>query len=354
MKKINKKTIGIIPKRIGMALAAVLVIIIAVFAYRYDQPGEVPAFYFQASPDWEKSVDSPDIQREHVFIQSGNIKLEGDLLIPQGGKEKKGAVIFITGSGDNVYQAYFGITQKYVQGVFLPRDVAVLYVNKRGMGESQGNWKHQDFQGSADDLYAAVQFLKEHETIDPDRIGIIGHSQGGYIVPITASQHEDVAFFISLVGPTVTVWEQMDDTNENVFRCQGYEGDELKEKVESLMKWARFEAKFGKAIPIGEVGFDVGIYYYDPRQALQTVKSPGLLVFAENDPMVPADKNLARYDEIFNGNPPENLQTVTISGVYHTFHLMNMCVTSNEEVLSAPLSDELVQVLQDWLTEQGY
>jgi hypothetical protein len=69
---------------------------------------------------------------------------------------------------------------------------------------------------------------------------------------------------------------------------------------------------------------------------------------------VPADQNLARFDEIFNGNPPDNLQTVTISGAYHTFHLMDKCPTSIDQILSAPLSDELVQVLQDWLTEQGY
>jgi len=352
MKKINKKTIGMILKRIGITLAAVLVVVISVLAYRYNQPGQVPEIYFQISPDWEASVNSPEIQREHGFIQSGDVQLEADLLIPAGGKEKKGAVIFITGSGPNVYEAYFGITQKYVQEVFIPRDMAVLYVNKRGMGESQGNWKHQDFQGRADDLYAAVQFLKEHEAIDPDRIGIVGHSQGGYIVPITASQHEDVAFFISLVGSTRIVWEQMEDTIGNELPCAGYEGDELKKKAESTMKLLRLEYNLGKVIPLGEMGYSAGINDYDPRQALLTVKSPGLLVFAENDSMVPAALNLARFDEIFNGNPPDNLQTVTISGVYHTFHMMDMCF-SYEELLSAPLSDELVQVLQDWLTEQG-
>ena len=343
-----------IKKIVSLTLAVILVIAIGIKAYQYDQPGNSPAIYFQLSPDWEASVDSPDIQREHLFIPSGDVRLEADLLIPVGGNEKKGAVIFIVGSGPVPYQAYFGITQKYVQDVFLPRDTAVLYVNKRGVGESEGNWKHNDFQGRADDLYAAVQFLKEHEGIDPDRIGIIGHSQGGYVVPITASQHEDVAFFISLVGSTRIVWEQMEDDYENTFRCQGYEGDELQKKVESFMKWARFEANVGKFLPLGEADIQAGIMDYDPRTALQTVKSPGLMVFAENDPTVPVEVNLARFDEIFNGNPPENLQTVTIAGAYHTFHLTSKCLTSFEEFLSAPLSDELVQVLQDWLTEQGY
>lgn len=337
-----------------MGVTAVLIVWVAIKAYQYDQSGEVPAVYFQLSPDWEASVDSPDIQREHLFIPSGDVRLEADLLIPAGGSEKKGAVIFIVGSGPVPYQAYFGITQKYVQDVFLPRDTAVLFVNKRGVGESEGNWKHQDFQGRADDLYAAVQFLKEHEGIDPDRIGIIGHSQGGYVVPITASQHEDVAFFISLVGPTVTVWEQMEDDYENTLRCQGYGEDELQKEVASFMKWARFEANVGKFLPLGEADIQSGIMDYNPRQALQTVKSPGLMVFAENDPTVPAEVNLARFDEVFNGNPSENLQTATISGAFHTFHLTGLCFTSPDEFLSAPLSDELVEVLQTWLDEQGY
>ena len=354
MKKINKKTIGLILKRIGMTLAAILVIAIAILAYRFDQPGEVPAVLIQVSGDWEASVTSPDIQRELFFIQSGNVKLEADLLIPVGGKEKKGAVIFSPGSGPINHSAYYGITQKYVQDIFLPRDMAVLYVNKRGIGESQGNWKHQDFQGRADDLYAAVQFLKGHNSIDPDHIGLIGHSQGGYIAPITASQHQDVAFFISLVGPTTVVWEQMEDTYKNGFRCQGYEGVELKKKVESAMKWDRLGANLGKVLPLGELDLQAGIFNYDPRQALKNARIPGLLVFAENDPLVPADQNMARFKEIFDGNPPENLKTVTISGAYHHLRLTDLCVDSAEALYSNPFSEELVQVLQDWLTIQGY
>jgi len=341
-------------KTVGLTLVAILVAAISIFAYQYDQPGKFPVEH--GGKDWEASVNGPDIQREHAFIRSGNVTLEADLLIPAGGTAKKGAVIFVTGSGPVTYQDYFWykFPQHYVQEVFLPRDMAVLYVNKRGMGASQGNWRHQDFQGSADDVYAAVQFLKHHHAIDPDRIGIIGHSQGGYIVPIAASQHQDVAFFISLAGPTTVVWEQMEDTFEHEYRCQGYAGGELKKEVESAMKWSRLEANLGKVIPLGEARFQAGIIDYDPRRALQTVHSPGLLVFAENDPMVPADHNLARFAEIFNGNPPDNLQTVTITGTHHDFRLTDMCLGSVEEMFSAPFSDELTRVLRDWLTEQGY
>ncbi len=142
------------------------------------------------------------------------------------------------------------LPQKYVQDVFLPRDMAVLYVNKRGMGESEGYWKHQDFQGRADDLYAAIQFLKEHKSIDPDNLGVVGHSQGGWIVTLTASQHEDVAFFISLAGPTTTVWEQSEDADESRYRCQGFTGEEFKKKVAGAVKQFRLAASIGKFLQI--------------------------------------------------------------------------------------------------------
>lgn len=343
MRKINKKTIALV-------IVAILVVAAAVLAYRYDQPPEGAP-----NPEWEASVNSPDLVREKFFVQSGDLKLEAELIMPAGGREVKPAVIFLPGSSASPYQGYSpGLVETYVQDVFLPRDMAVLYVNKRGIGQSEGNMLHNDFQGRADDVYAAVQYLKDHPSIDPENIGVIGHSQGGWVAPLVAAQHDDVAFFISLAGPTTTVEEQMVATYENDFRCQGCDSAELEEKTARNLNTTRFGASIGRVIPIGRIGFDAGIIDYDPRQALQTVSSPGLLVFGENDLLVPPDQNLARFDEIFGANPPENLTTVVIADASHSFRLVDGLCTSWETSLTLPHSEELTAVLQDWLTEQGY
>ncbi len=343
MKKINKKTIV-------MLVVAALMVVAAVLAYRADQPAKVAP-----NPEWEASVSSPDLVREKFLVESGDLKLEAELIIPVGGREVKPAAIFAPGSGDSLYQNYAqGVVETYVQDVFFPRDMAVLYVNKRGMGQSEGNWLHNDFQGRADDVYAAVQYLQEHPSIDPDNIGLIGHSQGGWIVSLVAAQHDDVVFFISLVGPTTTVEEQMEDIYENDLRCQGYEGAELERRTTRHLNKTRFGASVGRVIPIGVIGFDAGIIDYDPRQALQTVSSPGLLVFGENDVLVPAYQNLARFDEIFDGDPPEHLTTAVIDDATHGFRLVDSLCTSWATSLTLPLSEELTAVLQDWLTGQGY
>jgi len=337
-------------KTVLAVIVATLVTVLAVLTYRFDQPTRG-----STDPQWEASVDRPGIQREHFFIRSGGVDLEADLLVPVGGRDKKPAVVWSGGSGDSPYQDYrrTRIVETYVQDTFLPRDMAVLLVNKRGLGQSEGNWKHNDFQGRANDLYAAVRALQRHAAIDPDNIGLIGHSQGGWIVTLAASQHQDVAFFISLAGPTTTVWEQIEDTSESQHRCEGLAGIDLAKKVAKDMKWTRIGASLGKVLPLGELGFDARIMDYDPRQALRAVHRPGLLVFADHDALVPADQNLARLAEIFGGKPPDVLDTVVIPNTNHVFRAAGPCA-ARETWLSAPLSQDLSGVLQAWLARRGY
>lgn len=333
-------------------LGTLMVIIAAVgfLAYRYDQPIKI-----NPNPDWERTIASLKATREQVFIQSGNVQLEGDLFIPAGGQDRKPAVVFTTGSGSNTYQANAKeFIEAFVLDVFLPGDMVVLLINKRGMGASGGNWKHNDLQGRADDVFAALQYLQTHPAIDPARIGLIGHSQGGWVVALAASQHNEVAFFISLAGPTTSVLEQMEADASNYLRCQGYEGDTLKTKIERDLRMDRIGATIGKVIPIGEIGFMSGIIDSDPREALQMVNVPGLLVYGGLDPQVPPEQNLARLDEIFSGSPPEHLETVVISGAQHLFRIVDSKCEIYEDYLSGSLSEELVAVMQTWLTAQGY
>jgi len=289
---------------------AILIVAVGILAYQYDQP-----WLLEPDPNWEPTIASLDVTRERFFIQSGDVRLESELLIPSGGRDVKPVVIFSSGSGHNIYQHYSpGLLEKYVLGVFLPRDMAVLFMNKRGLGESECNIWHSDFQGRADDVYAAVQYLQGHPSIDAGNIGLVGHSQGGWIVTLAASQHEDISFFISLAGPTQTVYEQVTDEIEFHLLCEGYQGAELQELVEKELSIRRLGATIGKFIPLGDVGFTSKILYYNPRPALQTAHSPGLLVFGEMDPMAPADQNLTRFNEIFSGNPPDNLKLLPLPG----------------------------------------
>ena len=69
-----------------------------------------------------------------------------------------------------------------------------------------------------------------HPAIDPVQIGIVGHSQGGWVVQLAAAQHPDIAFFISLAGPATSYQIQGLDMYTHTYPCDGYTGDALEQE----------------------------------------------------------------------------------------------------------------------------
>lgn len=339
----NRKRILMIVTIIALPLIAWVVYLIRQEHYPID---------IQPSAHWETFASGLDAERERYFVESDGVLLEAELFIPRNGRSAKPAIVFSPGSGDSLYQNYSpDMIEKGVLDLFLQRDIAVLLVNKRGMGDSEGNWTKIDFQGRADDLYTAVSSLHNHPAIDSTQIGLVGHSQGGWIVSLTAAQHPDIAFFISLAGPTTTVAANMLDNYTGAYACDGFTGKELEAKAARQMRITRIGAQAGETIPFGMFGFDAGIIDYDPAEALQQVQSPALFVYAELDWMVTPAWSFNRLDEIFEGDVPEHFTGVTISGVNHSFHLVETaCKQPAEEIISS----ELITLLNDWLTVQGY
>ena len=309
----------------------------------------------EPSSTWEPYINSLDAEQKSYFVDRDGVKLEADLFIPNGGANQKPAVVFSSGSGDSAYQNYaYGLVETYILDVFLSHDMAVLLVNKRGMGQSEGNYVKNSIQGRADDLYAAVQSIQTHPQIDSDNIGVVGHSQGGWVVTQAAADHPDIAFFISLAGPTMTMRENAADNAYHAGVCQGMQGEELEAYLEKRSNLVDLSIKIGKITNFGFFGFDARNMGYDPQDALQTVQMPGMFIYAENDDQVTPYPNLERMNEIFENDVPDNLSSVVIAGATHAFRLVTDPCESWVNIEEQQQSQQLTEVLHDWLTEQGY
>ncbi len=99
---------------------------------------------------------------------------------------------------------------------FVQHGFAALTYDKRGVGESGGSYKRVDVKNGesvlddpAGDALAGVEFLKNHNKIDPNEIGFFGGSQAGWIAPLAASKSSDVAFIVLFSGPVCTVRQEM-------------------------------------------------------------------------------------------------------------------------------------------------
>lgn len=136
--------------------------------------------------------------------QKDNIKLAGTLTIPKVDK-KVPAVLLIQGSGPhNRNEEILGFKPfETIANYLSKRGIAVLRVDRRGCGKSEGTYLELDIDNFVEDALYGVDFLKSYPNIDTHRIGLIGHSLGGLIAPLAASQINDVAFIISCAGPGI-------------------------------------------------------------------------------------------------------------------------------------------------------
>jgi alpha/beta superfamily hydrolase len=260
-----------------------------------------------------------DAQREAFFVDVDGIKLEAELFIPNGGAEQKTAVVFAPGSGDSLYQNYSpGFIETYILDVFLSGDIAVLLVNKRGMGLSEGLYTDLSIEGRAEDLLVSARTIQTHPKIDAEKIGLVGHSEGGWVVTYAAAQNPEIAFFINLAGPTIIRKEQAGDMYTFEAICSGLEGDDVDKYVEKRLKTT-------------ELGMKIG-----------------------NDILVIPDKNVERMNETFDGNVPDNLTMAVAKDATHSFRLVDGSCDSWNDPKQYETSTEVIAILNDWLVKQGY
>ena len=139
-----------------------------------------------------------------VFTNSkANIKLAGTLTTPRGGGPFP-VVVLISGSGpQNRDEELMGHKPFLVlSDHFTKNGIAVLRYDDRGVAESEGDLATATSFDFADDAAATVAYLKSRPGFSS--IGLAGHSKGGLIAPIVASQSEDVNFIILMTGTGLT------------------------------------------------------------------------------------------------------------------------------------------------------
>ncbi len=133
------------------------------------------------------------------------VTLAGTLTLPPGDGPHP-AVLFITGSGaQDRDETIAGHKPFWVLADFLARlGVASLRVDDRGVGGSGGNALEATSETVVMDIIAGAAFLAEQPGIDAARIGLLGHSEGGWLAPIAASRTDLVGFLILLAPPGVS------------------------------------------------------------------------------------------------------------------------------------------------------
>lgn len=235
------------------------------------------------------AILEPFAETETGFFQSGEVSLHYALDLPVG-VDRPPVVVLSHGSGRVNADRNAETALPLVQ-----RGFAVLRYDKRGVGESGGEFSKAFAHMTvlAGDLVAAVDFIKGDARVDGSRIGLMGSSQAGWVIPEAAVRSGDVSFVIIRSGPTVTGqqanhWDQIaDDRSLSIA--------ELEERLR------RFEPS----------GPDL-----DPRPWLERLRVPGLWLYGREDRIIPAGPSAEILEELVGGRSLP-FTVVTFPGVGH-------------------------------------
>ena len=246
------------------------------------------------------------IRQEEVKFRNGEVTLAGTLFLPRSSRTRHPAIVFTHGGGAALREMFWGLGYLYAS-----RGVAVLVYDKRGVGESKGNWREASFEDLADDAVAGAKFLQSRTEINRKRIGFWGLSQGGWIAPLAAARFADSAFAIALSGGGLSPAEQELLDTEFELQKAGYARNEIddavsfqklkNEIIRANEKWDQYAKARSSAIEkkwYRVQGIDIRgpdkrddgywtnmrrFYFYDPAPTLRNLKCPLLAIFGEED-----------------------------------------------------------------------
>jgi pimeloyl-ACP methyl ester carboxylesterase len=274
----------------------------------------------------------PPMHQEEIAFENGTVELAGMLLAPAD-RRPHPAVVFIHGTGYQTSDRSYELT---IAREFVRRGIVVLTFDKRGCGASGGDWQTASLEDLAGDVAAAVGVLRSRPEILPDRIGVYGISEGGWIAPAVAALSSTVSFVVNQGGPGVSPLEdEMDDLTSGVTQL-GLDGEdralamavaqslvELYRSSEGLaghraaLDAVRSRPWFaGVQARIPETEDDPRVQCWRKRgrfEALrywQNLRVPALVLIGEKDATMDVPKNLGVFESVRRSNPHLEIRIV--------------------------------------------
>ncbi|SHJ99981.1 alpha/beta hydrolase family protein [Hymenobacter psychrotolerans] len=302
--------------------------------------------------------------------------LAGTLTLPAG-KGPFPAVVLVSGSGpqdrDGTILDHhpFRVLADYLTR----RGIAVLRFDDRGTGKSQGSFPTATTTDFLTDAQAALAFLRTQPGIQPKRVGMIGHSEGGTIALLAGAQPQPPAFIVSLAGVGVSGSELLVRQQSDLLRTAGLDTVHLNQVRRTQQQILQIIATtpdnppaIARMVPLlKQVSPGVtesaltamatqmtGPWYrhfltLNPQPALAKVKAPVLALNGTKDLQVAADLNLAAIEQGLKAGGNRDVTVQQLEGLNHLLQTAKTGLPSEYGQLDETMSPSALQIIGNWI-----
>ena len=225
------------------------------------------------------------------------------------------------------------------------------------------------------DTAAQVAWLRTRSDINPARIGLIGHSEGGLVAPKVAVRDPKVAFIVLMAGPGVPLSEvlreqrrilspAMGATPEIIRRTEALT-DHVYAAIRDAKDDADAEARALKVIKAeaGDLlaqpgqaemtakqlasGWMRALVNYDPRPTLAKVKCPILALNGSKDGQVPPGQNLPAIRGATRAN--RDVTIVELPNLNHLFQTARTGAVGEYADIEETVAPIALDTMSDWI-----
>ena len=321
------------------------------------------------------SYESENVVFKNIF---DSVKLAGTLTYPKKGSNFP-AVILISGSGpqDRNSEIFGHQPFNVIADYLTKKGIAVLRVDDRGFGESEGEYASSSLDDFKQDTEYAIDFLKTRKEIDPDKIGLIGHSLGGVIAPMIAAESSSVDFIILLAGTgirgdklmlaqkalmerkmslpeaAITAGQKNIQGAYDIILQSDMPQDSLVVRLKSY-----FASVFGASLPESQIEvlakqlsmpWLADFIKYDPSINLKNVTCPVLALNGSNDLQVPAKENLEAIKTHIEENGNTAVTVTELPGLNHLFQKSETGLPGEYGTIEETFSPKVLKIMYSWM-----
>jgi hypothetical protein len=342
------------------------------------QPGAAPA----ALKRPQTPVKPYPYREEDVAFDdvAAHVKLAGTLTVPPGAGPFP-AVVLVAGSGANTRnEPLLGHQVFLVLADYLTRHgIAVLRYDKRGTGASDGDYGRATTMDFANDAEAATAYLRGRKEVDPRHVGLIGHSEGGLIVPIVANRDPAVAFIVMMAGPGVDGADILTEQGRLIAKAMGMsdaaaaDSVALRSQLFAIVRGEKDPAvataklkvaldAYAKSHNLPAAGLEAQagmfnsdwfrfFYDYDPAPTLARVRCPVLALNGSKDLQVPPDQNLPPIRAALAHNPGAEVEE--LPGLNHLFQTAKTGSPGEYGQIEETLAPVALETITAWILKHS-
>jgi len=285
--------------------------------------------------------------------------------------------------GDGAQDRFAGESYTLIMNTFLKNGIACFSWDKQGVGGSSGNWLHQTMADRAEEAISALNMLTKRGDIKPDKIGYIGFSQAGWVIPEIATRTNDAEFYIIVGGATSWLAQghyltrtrlSLEGFAEPVIQQALSYSDTLSELILNGLSYDDYVSyRTNNPTPVGYstslipkdrftfIQQNIGV---DSAEQIATINKPLLAIWGEDDLNVDAKSNIRVYENAISKAKRHEMTLLMFEDATHgilksqhyNYQLLEQWPLSAQLRYlfegEAAYSQGYFDVLRDWTREQ--